>query len=127
MQGSSLNAGNFNSARRLMADKTLWHLWSNVAGSLETLVPPPKGSRLWIDSNIPFLREDRKDAAEIQQLKATTIRPLVDAGYDAQTVVAAVESEDMTLLKHSGLFSVQLQEPGTPTPASTNGTVPMEV
>jgi phage portal protein BeeE len=128
MQGSSLNAGNFNSARRLMADKTLWHLWSNVAGSLETIVPPPAGSRLWVDDRIPFLREDRKDAAEIQQLKAQTIRQLVDAGYDADTVVAAVDAEDMTLLKHSGLFSVQLQPPGTTEPQvePTNGRVPTE-
>jgi phage portal protein BeeE len=128
MQGSSLNAGNFNSARRLMADKTLWHLWSNAAGSLETLAPPPAGSRLWVDDRgIPFLREDRKDAAEIQQLKAATIRQLVDAGYKPQSVVDAVDSEDMTLLVHSGLYSVQLQPPGTKTPepttAPTNGKV----
>ena len=33
-------------------------------------VPPPAASRLWInDRHIPFLREDRKDAAEIQQIK----------------------------------------------------------
>lgn len=126
MQGSSLNAGNFGSARRLVADKTLWHLWSNAAGSLEMLIPPPKGARLWIDERIPFLREDRKDAAEIQHVKAASIRQLVDAGYEADSVVAAIEAEDMTLLVHSGLFSVQLQPPGTtqPEPAPQNGKVP---
>ncbi len=113
MQGASLNAGNFASARRLTADKTLWWLWSNFCGSMETLVPPPQGSQLWIDSrDIPFLREDRKDAAEIQQIKSQTIRNLVDAGYKAESVVKAVDAEDMTLLVHSGLFSVQLQKPG---------------
>lgn len=128
MQGSSLNAGNFNSARRLMADKTLWHLWSNVAGSLETIVPPPGGSRLWVDDRIPFLREDRKDAAEIQQMKAQTIRTLTDGGYEPESVIAAVEAEDNTLLKWTGLVSVQLQPPGSLTPQAepTNGKVPTE-
>jgi hypothetical protein len=128
MQGSSLNAGNFNSARRITADKTFRPLWRNFAGSMETLVPPPAGSQLWYDGrDIAFLREDNKDAAEIQQTKAATIRQLVDAGYKPETVVAAVEAEDMSLLKHSGLFSVQLQPAGSsPTPAiaPTNGKAP---
>ena len=125
MQGASLNAGNFNSARRLTADKTFRPLWRNLAGSLQTLVPAPPGSQLWYDDrDIGFLREDRKDAAEIQQIKAATIRQLVDAGYEAKTVVEAVEAEDMGLLVHSGLFSVQLQEPGAIAPS---GTAPVEV
>jgi Phage portal protein len=115
LAGSSLNAGNFNSARRLTAEKTLHHLWGSVSGSLEVLVPPPgDGSMLWYDTrHIAFLREDSKDAAEIQQIKAITIRQLIDAGYTADSVVAAVEAEDMSLLVHSGLFSVQLQAPGS--------------
>jgi hypothetical protein len=114
MQGAALNAGNFGQARRSTADKTLWWLWGNFCGSMETLVPPPKASQLWIDArDIPFLREDRKDAAEIQQIKGATIRQLVDAGYEADSVVKAVEAEDMSLLVHSGLFSVQLQPPTT--------------
>jgi phage portal protein BeeE len=117
MAGSSLNAGNFNSARRLVADKTMWHLWSNIAGSLETIVPAPSGSRLWVDGrDIPFLREDRKDAAEIQQVKAASIRTLTDAGFEPVSVVAAVEGENMSLLSHSGLYSVQLQPPMPETP-----------
>jgi phage portal protein BeeE len=120
LAGSSLNAGNFASARRLVADKTLWHLWGNMAGSLETIVPPPGGSRLWVDGrDIPFLREDRKDAAEIQQVKAQSIRQLTDAGFTATSAVAAVEAENMSLLVHSGLFSVQLQPPGTTAPDVT--------
>ena len=114
LAGSSLNAGNFNSSRRLVADRTMRPLWRNMAGCLETIVPPPSGSRLWYDDrDISFLREDRKDAAEIQAVKAQTIRTLIDAGYIAETVVKAVENEDMGLLRHSGLFSVQLQAPGS--------------
>jgi hypothetical protein len=133
MQGSSLNAGNYNSTRRSVADTTMWHLWSNVAGSLESIAPPPGGSRLWIDDrNIPFLREDRKDAAEIEQIKASSIRQLIDGGFEPKSVVTAIQAEDMSLLKHTGLPSVQLQEaiakaaPVEAAPAKpTNGKTPV--
>jgi phage portal protein BeeE len=126
MQGSSLNAGNFNSARRLVADKTLWHLWSNAAGSLETIIPPPSGSRLWVDDRIPFLREDRKDLAEIQQMEAATMRQLLDGGFTPESIKAAIIAQDWDLLEHTGLYSVQLQPPGTVPllPATTNGSKP---
>jgi phage portal protein BeeE len=114
LAGSSLNAGNYASSRRRFADGTLRPLWRNAAGSLATIIDVPSDAQLWYDDrDISFLREDRKDAAEIQQTKASTIRQLVDAGYVPDTVVAAVEAEDMTLLRHSGLYSVQLQPPGS--------------
>lgn len=120
LSGSSLNAGNYGQARRRLADGTIRPLWRNAAGSLATLVPPPNGAELWYDDrDIPFLREDRKDAAEIQQINAATIRQLIDAGYNPDSVIAAVEAEDPTLLigQHSGLYSVQLQPPGTSAPS----------
>jgi phage portal protein BeeE len=126
MQGSSLNAGNFGSARRLVADRTMRPLWRNAAGSLEMLFPPPPRSQLWYDDrDIAFLREDRKDAAEIQQLKAQTIRTLTDGGYEPDTVIAAVEAEDMSLLVWSGLVSVQLQPPGTEPPTEDPAVAPV--
>jgi hypothetical protein len=39
---------------------------------------------------------------------------LVDGGFDPDSVVAAADSWDETLLVHTGLLSVQLQKPGTP-------------
>lgn len=112
LQGSSLNAGNYGSARRRMADGTMRPLWRNVAGSLASLIDVPSGAQLWFDDrDIAFLRDDRKDSAEIQQSKASSIRQLLDAGFLADSVVAAIESEDFTLLNHSGLFSVQLMPP----------------
>jgi phage portal protein BeeE len=114
LQGSALNAGNFNSARRRFADGTIRPLWRMAAGALQVLVPPPAASRLWYDArDVAFLREDRKDAAEIAFRQAQTIRTLVDSGFTADSVKAAVEAEDWTLLEHTGLFSVQLQPPGT--------------
>ncbi len=123
LQGSSLNAGNFSASRRQFVDTTMTHLWGNVAGSLEVIVPAPGSARLWIDRrDIPFLREDAKDVAEIQQQEAQTIRQLVDAGFEPPTVIAAVKSNDWSLLEHTGLFSVQLQEPGV----TKNGKLPAD-
>ena len=111
---------NYSQARRRFADGTMHPLWQNVAGSLAPLLPE-QGSdvRLWYDTaDVPFLREDEKDAAEIAETQARTIRTLVDGGYTPQSVLAAVEASDWRLLDHTGLFSVQLQTPGTPTPTT---------
>jgi phage portal protein BeeE len=127
MQGASLNAGNFSAARRQTADIEFAHLWGNVASSLEVIIPPPSGSRLTIDKrDIPFLREDEKDAAEIEQIKAGTIANLVKEGFTSESAVAAVDGQDMTLLVHSGLVSVQLQAPGSQmTPDMPAGDMPV--
>lgn len=113
MQGSSLNAGNYSAAKRNFVDTTIRHLWQNAAGSLESIVTPPGGSRLWYDArDIPFLLDDMKDRAEIQLTQASANRQLVDAGYTPESIKAAIVAEDWTLLQHSGLYSVQLQPPG---------------
>lgn len=122
MQGSALNAGNYNAAKRSTVDGAIRPLWRNAAGSLQVIVPPPAGARLWYDGrDIPFLRDDEKDLAEIQFRRASTIRQLTDAGYMPESVVAAVEAEDYSLLVHSGLFSVQLQPPGASNPTAAPG------
>lgn len=114
MQGSSLNAGNYAVARRRVADGLFRPLWRVAAASLEKFSSPPDGAHLWYDDrDIAFLREDAKDAAEIEHIKAATVRQLVDGGYDPASVVAAVDAQDMTLLRHTGLTSVQLLPPGT--------------
>jgi hypothetical protein len=68
--------------------------------------------RLWYDArDVPFLREDEKDAAEIRQADAVTMRQLLDAGFTPESVTAAVIAEDFGILQHSNLYSVQLQPP----------------
>jgi phage portal protein BeeE len=115
LAGSALNAGNYSSSRRRFADGTLRPLWRNAAGSLANLLNVPAGAELWYDDrDISFLREDRDAVAKIQSEQAMTIRQLVDAGYDPVSVIAAVNAEDWSLLKHTGLYSVQLQKPGEP-------------
>lgn len=133
LQGSALNAGNFTAARRRMADGTMHHLWCSAASALQTIVDRPKAvagetrrPELWHDvRSIPFLREDSKEHAETQAREAETMRTLIEAGFDPDTVVTAVRESDYTLLKHTGRVSVQLQQPGTtptsPTPAATTG------
>jgi phage portal protein BeeE len=113
---------NYGQARRRFADGTIHPLWQNAAGSFGHLISPPGGStsgavRLWYDArDVPFLREDARDAAEIQGVQSRTIRTLVDAGYTPESVMAAVTASDWTLLVHTGLFSVQLQAPGAHVP-----------
>ncbi|WP_329292855.1 phage portal protein [Streptomyces pseudovenezuelae] len=123
--GSSLNAGNYTAARRRFADATMRPLWREAAGALSTLIDVPAGAELWYDErDVAFLREDSKDAAEIAGVKSRTIRQLVDAGFEPKSVIAAIEADDFTLLRHTGLYSVQLQRPGAgqtelPAPQST--------
>jgi hypothetical protein len=115
LQGSSLNAGNFGAARRLVADGTMRPLWRNAAGSLEVVVPPPDGTRLWYDArDVAFLREDAKDEADIASVDATTVVGLVNGGFTPESAKSAVLARNMDLLVHSGLISVQLQPPPDP-------------
>jgi phage portal protein BeeE len=105
---------NYGQARRRYADLTMRPLWRKASGSLATLVEVPVGSELWYDErDIAFLREDQSDEAEIQQTESISIRTLLDAGFEAASVIDAVTSHDWSRLVHTGLFSVQLQPPGT--------------
>jgi hypothetical protein len=125
LQGSALNAGNFNSARRRFSDGTAHHWWTNAARSLEPLVADPvnaRGASLWFDTSaVPFLREDAKDQAEIQANEAQTIASLVRDGFEPASVIDAVRNHDWRRLRHSGLMSVQLVPPGEGTEPTSNG------
>jgi hypothetical protein len=115
---------NYGQARRRFADGTVRWLWQNAAASLQTIIQTPPGAQLWYDDrDIPALQEDQLDAANIQSAHTQSIRRLVDAGYEAKSVVDAVMSGDLSRLVHTGLFSVQLQPPGTADPTQ-NGKPP---
>lgn len=129
LQGSALNAGNFNSARRRFSDGTCVHWWTNVAASLETIVTPPAGANLWYDDRIPFMRQDAGDQASIQQTQAATITALIRDGFTPESATKAVMDNDWSLLQHSGRISVQLWEPGAessahPEPGAESPSVP---
>lgn len=129
LSGSSLNSGNYNSARRMWADGWFSGTADGLAETLEPLIekPPVSGgfAELTYDSAlIDFLQEDRKDEAEIQRISALTIRQYTDAGFTAASAVEAVRTGDLSKLVHSGLFSVQLQKPGTPNTSTSTPAAP---
>lgn len=113
LSGSSLNAGNYNSARRRLADGTMRPLWQRACEALASLVAVPAGARLWYDDrDVPFLQEDVADDAEIRVKHATAMETLIRAGYTPDSVRVAVTTGDFSVLQHTGLYSVQLQPPG---------------
>jgi HK97 family phage portal protein len=106
---------NYYQATRRMADATLRPLWRNFAASAAQIVAVPGGADLWYDDrDIPFLQNDQTDAAQIQSTKSGTISTLLAAGFESQSVLTAVDNNDLSLLTHTGLFSVQLQPVPTP-------------
>lgn len=113
LSGSSLNSGNFNAARRMFADSWVYPTLQDLASSLAPLLRVPNDAELWFDpADMVALREDAKDAAEIVQTQMSTIVAGVNGGFEPKSVIAAVRGQDVSLLKHSGLVSVQLQQPG---------------
>jgi hypothetical protein len=94
-------------------------LWGAWCGAASTLVIPPAGSRLWYDErDVPFLQQDETDEATIRMNNSATMLNLVNSGYEPDSVVLAVTTNDLSLLQHTGLFSVQLQPPGKGDPAT---------
>lgn len=120
LAGSSLNAGNFGMARRIFADSWVYPTLQDLCGALSTIIDVPRDAELWFDTaDMPILREDGKDSAEIEQIKATTITMYVREGFTAESAIAAVKGQDVSLLEHSGMTSVQLQKPGKAQPPET--------
>jgi hypothetical protein len=110
---------NYGQARRAFADGTMRELWQNMAGSFATIVNVPERAELWYDdAGIPFLQEDRKDAASIQSMQAQTLRTLFDGGWDPDAAIDAVTAEDFERLKgkHTGALPVQVQSGGNGSP-----------
>lgn len=106
---------NYGQARRAFGDSWARPTWRSLCGALAPLVAVPDDATLWYDDrDIAFLREDRKDLAEIQSANMSTINAAVAAGWTPESAKAAVLAEDLSLLQHSGLMSVQLQPPVDP-------------
>lgn len=116
MQGSSLNQGNYKEARRSFNDGWFASTLGDLAACLDEIIPSPTDGELSPDtSRMPLMREDERDAAEIRKADAQTVRNLLDAGFDPNAAIDFVQTGDLSTLtdNHSGLFSVQLQKPGT--------------
>lgn len=110
---ASATYSNYSMARRKFGDHWARPQWRSACAALAHLIDVPGGAELWYDdSDIAFLREDQKDAAEIAQTRQTTITGYINAGFTPESAVAAVVNSDETMLVHTGLVSVQLQAPG---------------
>jgi phage portal protein BeeE len=104
---------NYEQAMRRFADLTMRPLWRSVCACLAALVTVPAGAHLWFDtSDIAALRQGEQERAQTVLTKSTAAETLLRAGYTADTVAAAIEAGDLTLLSHTGLFSTQLTPPG---------------
>lgn len=117
---------NYEQAFKAFAGGIMAWNWTSAAGALAKLVTVPDGSRLAISTeDIPALQDAETARAEASQTGATAIQVLINAGYDADAAVAAVNNGDLSLLlgQHSGLVSVQMQAPGS-TPAPPAGGTP---
>lgn len=109
---------NYGQAKRAYGDLFLRSQWRSFCGAVSPLLAVPSDSVLWYDSkDVAFLREDATDIATRQGLEATAITSFISAGFTPESVVQAVMADDMSILKHSGLVSVQLQPPGGAPPA----------
>jgi hypothetical protein len=106
---------NYGQARRAFADMFLRSQWRSFCGAIAPIIDVPDDATLWYDAaDVAFLREDTKDLAQIQSTQAGTIGSLIASGFTPETCVQAVLTEDFSVLKHSGMMSVQLQPPGNP-------------
>lgn len=122
LHGSALNAGNFEAAFRQFANGTIRPLWDTMAGALERVVPKPVDQSGNVrdsvelapdDRDIPALQEDAQKQSDTFKTDAETASTLYMGGWDADSVIDAIVAKDMRLLKgkHSGLPSVQVQQP----------------
>lgn len=114
----------YSAARRRLFDGTLSPLLHSFAAALETVLTVPGSAFLTYDArDVPWLQSDVKDDADIQSVNATAINTLITAGFDPDSVVTAVTSNDLGKLTHTGMTSVQLLAPGSKSaaPEASNG------
>lgn len=111
---------NYDSAIKSFADLTMRPNWRSACACLAKLVNVPSDAELWFDtSDIIALQEGEQTQAETFAVDAQTASTLITAGYTADSVTLAIKARDMSLLQHTGRFSVQLLPPGQDTNATT--------
>lgn len=105
---------NYEQAMRRFGDITMRPNWRGAATALSKLVVIPDGARLWYDvSQVAALQQGEKEQADAMLVLAQAAQALVVAGYTPESITVALSAGDITLLKHSGLVSVQMQAPGS--------------
>jgi hypothetical protein len=113
---------NYALAMRRFADLTIRPLWRMAAACFQSVLSVPPGASLWYDDrDIPALKDDIVNRAEVQVKQASAAKLLLDGGYEPDSVTDAITSDDFSRLKHSGLPTVQVQSGG-----KTNGKPPID-
>lgn len=93
--------------------------WRSAASCLSKFINVPDRARLWFDlSGVAALRQGDKEQADTMLVLAEAANYMMMSGFTPESIALALSSGDITLLKHSGLVSVQMQVPGAP-PAKT--------
>lgn len=116
------NYAMFEAALKSFANGTMRPHWRSACAALAKLVDVPEDSRLWFDeAGIAALRQGEKEQADTSLVWSQAAETLIRAGFTPQSVTLALTANDMTLLVHTGLVSVQMQTPGT-TPGPKEGT-----
>jgi len=102
--------GEYQTGVRAFVDLEMRPLWRSACAALAKLVAVPGGAELWHDvTDVSALQPGEQDAAGVASLNAATLNQLIMAGFTPESAVNAVTSGDMSLLVHSGLVSVQMQ------------------
>lgn len=115
---------NYAQAKQAFGDMFLRSQWRSLCGALAPLMDVPDDSVLWYDSkDVAFLREDAAAIAARQTSEMATITSGISTGFEPDSVVKALMADDWSLLKHTGLVSVQLQPPGGVDPNAAPGAV----
>lgn len=103
--------GEYQQAMRAFADFTMRPLWRSACAALQKLINVPAGAQLWYDTtDISALQQGEQDKANTLQIMAQTMNTWIMAGFEPDSVLAAAIAGDPSLLKHSGLVSVQMQK-----------------
>ena len=121
---AGLEAGtfaNYAQAYKVFANGAMTHLWTSAVAALAKLIDVPAGARLWFDTaTIPALQDAETDRATAAHIYSQAASVLITSGFEPTSVQDALVAGDMNLLKHSGMVSVQLQNPGA-APAVAQG------
>lgn len=115
---------NYDAAVRFTVDWTFRPNWRTACAALQKLVTVPPGAQLWFDtSDIAALQAGEQEKATTFATDAATADGLIQSGWTPESVKTALGARDMSLLIHTGLYSVQLQPAGSapPAPPSPNG------
>lgn len=132
LQASAI--GEYQQALRAFADLKMRPNWRSACAALAKLVQVPAGAELWYDtSDVSALQQGEQDKAGTLSVLAETMSKWIMAGYEPDSVTAAAVSGDPSLLKHSGLVSVQMQKledkttPAVPNPDGAPPALPAPV